>query len=119
MLKSKVIHPHKPESDEVVSCSEGDIVAFQRKESSFLGWIWCTDDHGRQAWVPEAYVSISGENCRFVRDYNSRELEAQEGETVSILEVVSGWAWVLNERDEKGWVPLKCLAPSVYGDTPR
>ena len=53
-----------------------------------------------------------------MRDYNSRELEVQEGEIVSIMEVVSGWAWVLNEGNEKGWVPIGCLAPSVPGDSP-
>jgi hypothetical protein len=57
-------------------------------------------------------VSISGDKCRFVRDYISAELEVEIGETVSILEVVSGWAWVVNEEGEKGWVPLECLSPS-------
>ena len=112
MLKSKVIQSHTPELNDGISCSADEVVAFERRDTSYPGWIWCTDDQGRQAWVPEAYVSISGESCRFVRDYISKELEIQEGETVSIVEVVSGWARVLNERDEKGWVPFECLAPS-------
>lgn len=112
MLKSIVIKPHKPESDEFIACSTGDVVGFERRETIYPGWIWCTDGSGGQAWVPEAYVSIYGGECRFVRDYVSKELEVDVGQIVTIMEVVSQWAWVLNEGDNKGWVPLACLSPA-------
>jgi DNA-binding Lrp family transcriptional regulator len=113
MWKSSVIQAHRPESDEFIACSAGDIVEFERKETAFPGWIWCTDSSGSQAWVPEAYVSTSEDKCRFVREYISKELEVEEGEIVLTLEVVSGWALVLKEGDEKGWVPLSCLASAT------
>ena len=118
MLTSKVIHSHTPETTDYLACSAGEVVTFERRETIYPGWIWCTDEYGKQAWVPEAYVDISGEKCQFDRDYISNELKVDTGETVSILEVVSGWALVLNERDEKGWVPFGCLGPSNQGEDP-
>jgi hypothetical protein len=118
MLTSKVIHSHTPETKDFLACSAGDVVAFERRETIYPGWIWCTDEYGKQAWVPEAYVNISGEKCQFVRDYNSRELVVHPGEKVRIIEVVSKWARVVNERGKKGWVPFECLLPPEHTDNP-
>lgn len=109
-MKSRVLHPHAPAPGERISGKAGDILAFERRETTYPGWIWCPDDQGDQAWVPEAYVSIVGETCRLIRDYESRELEIGAGEVVRVLEAESGWAWVENEESVKGWVPLENLS---------
>jgi len=109
-MNSIVLFAHTPESEESISGTTGDRLTFERRETVYPGWIWCTDVLGNRAWVPEAFVSVSGETCVLVRDYDSRELAVSEGEVVRILEKESGWAWVVDDLDRRGWVPLECLA---------
>ena len=33
----------------------------------------------------------------------------EEGETVTVLLMESGWGWATNESGQSGWVPLECL----------
>lgn len=100
---------HRPESSGFLSVSAGDELSWERKETVYPGWIWCTDHKGAQAWVPEAYVSFAGDRCRMTRDYVSRELGLEVGDKVELLEIESGWAWVVDGRHVKGWIPMECL----------
>jgi hypothetical protein len=110
MKKSIVIHTHNPESNDVISGTTGALFSFERRETIYPGWIWCTDDLGNQAWVPERFVSIIGETCTLIQNYESKELEVRKGDMVQIITKESGWAWVLDDEGQKGWVPLTCLA---------
>ena len=58
--------------------------------------------------VPESYVSQMGHTCIFIRDHLSRELDLEEGDEVEVLGNESGWAWVVDEKDRKGWIPQSC-----------
>jgi hypothetical protein len=110
-MKFIVSTSHAPESTEFIKAKSGDKLLFERRETKYPGWIWCTDGHGNQAWVPEAYVSIISETCRLVRDYDSRELEVICGEHVRMLEEIAGWSRVVNSEAREGWVPMECLNP--------
>jgi uncharacterized protein YgiM (DUF1202 family) len=33
----------------------------------------------------------------------------EEGETITVLFMESGWGWVTNESGQSGWVPLEYL----------
>lgn len=44
-----------------------------------------------------------------LRDYDSIELEIDVGDKIDVIEIVSGWAWVKDSRNRRGWVPLECL----------
>lgn len=109
MMETVVLHSHPAESKEFIAGRRGDILSFEARETTYPGWIWCTDEEGKGAWMPEAYLSLGRETCRLVRDYESRELEVKEGAVVHVLEEESGWAWIEDEKDRKGWVPLDCL----------
>ncbi len=110
-MKYVAIKNHRSESDEVLIASTGDELSFERRETIYQGWIWCTDLNGIQAWVPETYVSISGDSCRMIRDYISRELDIDVGDKVEVLEIESSWAWVLDRHDKFGWIPMECIEP--------
>ncbi|HUW96528.1 MAG TPA: SH3 domain-containing protein [Anaerolineae bacterium] len=51
-----------------------------------------------------------GECCVLQRPYTATELNVEEGETVTVLLMESGWGWVTNESGQSGWVPLENLA---------
>ena len=49
------------------------------------------------------------EQCVLQRDYTATELTVEEGETVTVLLMESGWGWATNESGQSGWVPLTHL----------
>jgi hypothetical protein len=108
-MEYKVLSPHHPASSDFIEGAPGDTYQFERRKTTYPGWIWCFDGHGNQAWVPEAYLMITGEICQLTRDYDSRELDLDSDEVVRVLEEECGWAWVVNDKEQMGWVPLECL----------
>jgi uncharacterized protein YgiM (DUF1202 family) len=60
--------------------------------------------------LPENWLEKEGEYCVLQRDYTATELCVDEGETVTVEFVESGWGWVTNESGRSGWVPLEHLA---------
>jgi hypothetical protein len=108
-MEYKALRPYRPESSDFIVGAVGDTFKFERRETMYPGWVWCFDGRGHRAWVPEAYLVITGETCRLIRDYDSRELELTSCETVHIIEQESGWARVINRKEQTGWVPLECL----------
>jgi hypothetical protein len=104
-----VTKPHTPESPKTLQASAGDWLTFERRQTEWAGWIWCSSPDNRQAWVPENWVTIEGDVCCLRRDYDSTELAIQPGETLVVEEIESGWAWGMTDRGDWGWVPLTCL----------
>ena len=56
-------------------------------------------------------MAIDGDRCRMIRDYLSKELDLEVGHIVELLEMESGWAWILDCRNDVGWMPMECLEP--------
>lgn len=105
----RVIQPHQGSIGGSLSARRGQRLAFEQRESEFAGWLWCTDDAGTGAWVPESWVRIEGPACVLLRDYDAVELSIQVGEILESTLEESGWAWVSKENGQRGWVPLACL----------
>ena len=55
------------------------------------------------------WVEVDGDLCVLQRDYTATELNVDEGETVTVLLMESGWGWATNESGQSGWVPLEYL----------
>jgi SH3-like domain-containing protein len=104
-----LINAHSPDNAPVLVGKKGDRLQIKSRSIEFKGWIWCTDARGVSAWVPEAWTTIDGSHCSLIRDYQSQELEVSIGEIVIVIEIESGWAWVLNLEGDHGWIPQNCL----------
>jgi hypothetical protein len=110
----QVIEPYQAAYPDPFSAPKGERLKFERRDSEWEGWIWCTNDSGQSGWVPETWVMLEGESCVLERDYTGAELSVDRGETISAEFVESGWAWATKENGESGWVPLDNLAPLEY-----
>ena len=89
--------------------AKGSRLSFERKPTEWAGWLWCTDLSGKFGWVPESWVDINGDQCTLIRYYSTAELTVGVGDIVDGDITESGWAWVKNQNDKQGWVPLDCL----------
>lgn len=107
----KAIESYDPGEIETLVVRKGAKLNYERKPTSWAGWIWCTAANGKSAWVPESWVELAGEHCLFSRDYNSRELSIEKGDALELEFEVSGWAWVRNAEGECGWIPADRIGP--------
>jgi hypothetical protein len=63
--------------------------------------------------VPEHFLTLRGDQAESLRDYSARELCVDEGDLVTLVEELLGWALVHTESGFRGWVPRDHLARSV------
>ncbi len=85
--------------------AKGETVRIGKKDSTWPGWIWCTNRGGESRWLPESYLEIGGDTGKVLIDYDSVELTVRVGEQMTVLKEANGWFWCINSRGEKGWVP--------------
>jgi len=79
------------------------------KDAEWPGWLLCQTSSGKQGWVPEKIVKITGGKAVAQQSHDAREISMQEGEIVRIEKIETGRAWVTDMTNETGWVPLKNL----------
>jgi hypothetical protein len=117
----RVIKAYRSAFTDPLIARQGDQLSFERRESEWEGWIWCTGPSDKSGWVPESWVELGPESrvelgpgcCTLKRDYAATELSVEEGATVTVERVESDWAWATTETGQSGWVPLAHLA-SAY-----
>lgn len=93
----------------------GERLKFERRETEWEGWLWCTSSSGRSGWVPESWLDLEDETGVLRRDYDAVELTVTPGEVLTASQFESGWAWATRENGERGWVPLDRLSPPAPG----
>ena len=79
------------------------------KSDEWPGWLLCQNSIGKQGWVPEKIVKITGGSAVAQESHDAHEISMQEGEIVRIEKIETGRAWVTDMTNETGWVPLKNL----------
>lgn len=110
-MKYRAVKTHQPDPSVRLHLRKGDTLTFERRPTTWKGWIWCTSRDGRSAWVPESWVRLGRDTCTVSRDYDSNELELQEGMHVIGDLTESGWIWARDSLGNRGWAPLDHLEP--------
>lgn len=103
----RVVRSYQSPYTAPLTMRKGQRLRWEPRECEWPGWIWCTTEGGESRWVPEHWVKKEGECCVLQRQYTATELSVDEGETVTVLLMESGWGWATNESGESGWVPLE------------
>ena len=109
----RVIEPYESPLPEPLEAKAGTRFRYERRESEWEGWLWCTDSSGRAGWVPETWLALEGKYCILKRDYVARELSVAAGELITADFVESDWIFGSTASGEQGWVPLSHLSPAV------
>ena len=59
-----------------ITIQAGDELKIGRRDDERPGWLFCKDSTGREGWVPEKYLKITGEKGLAEQDYTAHELSA-------------------------------------------
>lgn len=111
-LKVRVKKNHRSDVLIPFKAKTSEIVVGEEKPTQWEGWLYCENEQGVKGWVPKAFLEEIPDKkkyFKFNRDYDAYELPALKGDLVDIKETESGWALVISETGEVGWIPLENL----------
>jgi hypothetical protein len=109
----RVTEPYETPFPDPLEAGAGTKLRYERRESEWEGWLWCTAASGKAGWVPETWLTLDEGYCTLKRDYVARELSVEAGELITADFVESGWVFGSTESGEQGWVPINHLTPVV------
>lgn len=108
--KATVIKAHQSNYPRPISFKRGDRLLVGKADSDYPGWVWVKLDGGNQGWAPKQYIKTTDNCSTALTDYTATELDINMGEELELVEQLNGWAWVKNQYQQCGWVPLNSIA---------
>ncbi len=119
-MKYRVNGQHRGPDRPSLSLQPGERVTLggsYKGPEAWPDWVWCISAAGVGAWVPLPILEKTGEGAARAREaYDSRELDAEEGDEVTEERETCGWLWCVRERDgASGWVPREKLVRCHLG----
>jgi hypothetical protein len=111
---ARLLNRHVPPAREPFEISAGDLLRGGELSEEWPAFRWCNNERGRGGWVPDRYLlHLADVEVTVLRDYDTTELAADEGEIVSVIELdeESGWLLCSNAAEKRGWIPLRSVNP--------
>lgn len=95
----------------------GDVVRPGERDTEWPAFAWTTTSDGNAGWAPVDWLHPLGDGtAEALRDYTARELDADAGETVELVDELGGWWWSRAADGREGWLPATALH---VGPTPK
>jgi SH3-like domain-containing protein len=92
-----------------VGFAAGDTVQVGERDREWPEYLWVTDADGRSGWVHQRYLDSDRGSAHAMHDYTARELDAEAGQRVALIDEAGGWWWCENEHGAQGWLPARDL----------
>ena len=111
--KYKVIKEYKTPYPGSIKFEQGEevkIVYKQNDDPDWKDWVWCEGKNNNNAWIPKQYLKNQGHSVILDTDYDAKELSIEVGETLTVFEILNGFAIAENSCGETGWTPFRCLS---------
>lgn len=105
-MHARLTANHRPRFARPLAVTAGEKLTLGIRDVDWPEFIWATDPRGRSGWIHQSCL----QDDTATRDYDAREIEANTGDQVRLVELVGGWWWVENEIGEFGWLPEHVLA---------
>ncbi|MGD7653783.1 MAG: SH3 domain-containing protein [Verrucomicrobiales bacterium] len=105
------------ESDsDLIRLRAGDEVTVGHEDQAWPGWVWATDEHGNDGYVPEEILTLVGfGSYEAGEDFNPEVLRIRRGDRLVSLRHIHGWHWCRNEAGVEGWVAGYLMKPESPG----
>lgn len=105
---------HTSEYPDPITFRQGELLMVGDRyqgSQAWNDWFFCRTETHDGGWVPLQIIEpIDAATARAREDYSARELTVAEGERLTALKTLNGWAWCAREGTRDiGWVPLENL----------
>ncbi len=108
-MKAVVTKSYDSNYTDSIKFTNGEVVKVGKTDAEWKGWISCTKYKGVTRWVPQKYLSISGDIGTLLKNYSAKELVVKVGDNLTLEFEESGWYWCKKEDGDSGWVPKENL----------
>ena len=90
----------------------GDIVHTGPADRAWPGWIWATDSHGNDGYIPEEILTAHDDGSFTATEaFDPTVLTIRRGDHLTSLRQIHGWHWCRNQDSHHGWVAGYLLKP--------
>jgi hypothetical protein len=104
-MRARLRRDYRPQHRDPIAFTAGERLVLGTRDTEWPEFLWATDPRGKSGWVHQD--RLDGDLA--VRDYDARELSANAGDIVRLLEAAGGWWWAENIIGETGWLPDRDL----------
>jgi hypothetical protein len=95
---------------DTIHIGPGDVVGVGHRNQQYPEFLWCASESGRQGWVAESYLEMSGEKeAVALREYDAGQLTVVAGEQLDVLDQQGAFVLCRNAAGAQGWVPGRVL----------
>jgi SH3-like domain-containing protein len=108
-MRARLLRDYRTQYPDPIRFGAGERVVLGARDSEWPEFLWATDAAGRSGWVHEKYLCGSTGETTARRDYDARELDADTGQTVELIEEAGGWWWSQAADGRSGWLPARDL----------
>lgn len=108
-MEYKVKKEYRSQYKDPLVLNIGDVVTLGKEETEekWKGWIWA-EHNSRSGWIPLQIIEAMPESKGKIKEnYSAKELDVKKGDVVVSIKEINGWLWVMNERNEEGWIPAE------------
>ncbi|MBO0794509.1 MAG: SH3 domain-containing protein [Ktedonobacteraceae bacterium] len=113
----RVMKDYQKEFPDPLSVQAGELFLVSAKTDPWNGnpawiWVWCTDQRDKGGWVPKNIIEMQadGQSAICSHPYNAVELTVAAGDELLAEQEESGWLWCVDQRGQRGWVPVEHVA---------
>jgi hypothetical protein len=109
MRHARVVVSHNAPDRPPIRVARGDAVHLGHRDTDWPEFVWTTIAEGYEGWVPATLFDREDGPATALQDYDTRELDTQADEVVTLQYELAGWWWARNALGHQGWVPARSL----------
>ncbi|MCL1634690.1 SH3 domain-containing protein [Luteimonas sp. SX5] len=109
MRRARVIAEHRAPDRPAIQVAPGDAVTLGERDSDWPQFVWATLASGLGGWIPSALFDAEHGNATAQKEYDTRELNADVGEIVTLHYELADWWWAENAQGASGWIPARAV----------
>lgn len=109
MPQARVTAEHRAPQRPAIQVRTGERVRLGDHDSQWPQFVWTIRADGLGGWIPRALFAVDadGVNPTAQTDYDTRELDADAGELLTVDRELANWWWAENRHGAQGWVPAR------------
>ena len=109
-MRARLLGPHRSQYPDPVHFRRGEVVGLGARDEEWPAFAWVTCNEGRAGWAPVDWLQpLDASRARALRDYDARELDADDGDMVTLHHEHGGWWWSERADGALGWLPARNL----------
>lgn len=111
MKRARVIATHRAPDRPAIRIAAGDPVTLGERDTDWPQFVWTSLASGLGGWIPVALFDAEHGAATATDEYDTRELDAEKGEILTLHHEMADWWWAENALGRTGWIPAHNLEP--------